>query len=72
MRNKLHFLQLFFMPFSQAQKYDLKTGPSHKLPVSIQPEPPTKKPKVIEVDYSKESVTTESELGRIISLSLTF
>ncbi|CAB3982186.1 retinoblastoma-binding 5 isoform X3 [Paramuricea clavata] len=44
------------------QKYDLKTGPSRKLSTNIQPEPPAKKPKIIEVDYSKDSVNTESEL----------
>ena len=44
-----------------AQNYELKTGPSHKLPNNIQPEPPAKKLKVIEVDYSKDSVNTEAE-----------
>ena len=34
----------------------------------MQPEPPAKKPKIIEVDYSKDSVNTESELGKIYIL----
>lgn len=55
----------FALNYLQAQKYELNTVPSHTLPANIQPEPPVKKQKVIEVDYSKDAVNTESERGKI-------
>ncbi|XP_046854519.1 retinoblastoma-binding protein 5 homolog isoform X2 [Xenia sp. Carnegie-2017] len=44
-----------------SETYDLNTDVNHKLPVNVQNEPPTKKPKVIEVNYDKESTSIESE-----------
>ncbi|XP_046854520.1 retinoblastoma-binding protein 5-like isoform X3 [Xenia sp. Carnegie-2017] len=46
-----------------SETYDLNTDVNHKLPVNVQNEPPTKKPKVIEVNYDKESTSIESEQG---------